>query len=497
MRLLGVQKFLCALKSLNLAKSTPTWESIDSRPIPRWYQNAKFGIFCHWGVYSVPAYRSEWIWWYWKGSSPDPDVQRYIENNFRHGTTYADFANDLSAEFFDANVFKEIVEASGARYFVLTSKHVEGFTMWPSATSWMWNSVDGGPNRDIVGELSKAFNSSSVHFGVYFSQYEWFNRYYLNDVLHNTTNYPAQVSYPQMMELVNEYKPELIWSDGDWERSDEYWKSKEFIAWLYNDSPVKDTVVVNDRWGAGIMGKHGGFLTYMDHYDPGHLLPRKWESCTTLDKYSWGNRRNMRSGDVSSVSDVINLLVRTIACNGNLLLNVGPTNHGMIPPIFEDRLYEIGRWIRRNSEAIFDTNPWMHQNDTDKIWYLVSLPKGYRMKPHAAWTPHVEGSKLYAFFLEFPRAKTVTLPSVLYEEGISAEVLLDEGQREEIEVMGEHGEPVTLHFDSHQHLAAYGKIVVAFEHFSAKYRDPIRYLKKMGILDSDGHPTRMGQFTKT
>uniref|UniRef100_A0A915C928 alpha-L-fucosidase n=4 Tax=Parascaris univalens TaxID=6257 RepID=A0A915C928_PARUN len=231
----------------------------------------------------------------------------------------------------------------------------------------MWNSVDVGPHRDIVGELSKAFKGSAVHFGVYFSQYEWFNRYYVGDTVNNSTKYPELVSYPQMAELVNEYMPEIIWSDGDWDKSDAYWRSKEFIAWLYNDSPVKDTVVVNDRWGAGIMGHHGGFLTYMDHYDPGHLLPRKWESCTTLDKYSWGNRRNMRSTEVLSASEVIDLLVRTIACNGNLLLNIGPTNHGMIPAIFEDRLSEVGQWVRRNSEAIFDTYPWMYQNDSDKI----------------------------------------------------------------------------------------------------------------------------------
>ncbi|VDD96504.1 unnamed protein product, partial [Enterobius vermicularis] len=175
----------------------------------------------------------------------------------------------FKAEFFDPNVFREVVEASGARYFVITSKHHEGFTLWPSKTSWSWNSVDVGPHKDIVGELKKAFLQSKVHFGIYFSQFEWFNRYFLSDSTNNTTDYVEKISYPQMLELVSDYQPEIIWSDGDWEMSDKYWKSKEFLAWLYNKSPVKDTVVVNDRWGAGDAGVHGGFLTYSDHYDPG------------------------------------------------------------------------------------------------------------------------------------------------------------------------------------------------------------------------------------
>lgn len=91
------------------------------------------------------------------------------------------------------------------------------------------------------------------------------------------------------------------------------------------------------------MGKHGGFMTYSDHYDPGKLLEKKWENCMTLDKHSWGNRRDMKASEVNTAYEIIEQLARTIACNGNLLLNVGPNMHGQIPAIFEDRLEEIGR----------------------------------------------------------------------------------------------------------------------------------------------------------
>ena len=158
------------------------------------------------------------------------------------------------------------------RYYVLTSKHHGGFCNWKTATSQGWNSVDTGPQRDLVGELASAIrNRTSVHFGLYFSQFEWFNDWYLADKAAKfaTQVYPAMVSLPQMYELVNMYQPEIVWSDGDWEAPDTYWNSTEFLAWLYNESPVKDTVVVNDRWGSGCTCKHGGYWTCQDRYNPG------------------------------------------------------------------------------------------------------------------------------------------------------------------------------------------------------------------------------------
>jgi alpha-L-fucosidase len=97
-----------------------------------------------------------------------------------------------------------------------------------------------------------------------------------------------------MHEIIEKYEPDVLWSDGDWGKSDEYWQSKQFIAWLFNDSPVKDKIVVNDRWGAGVIGHHGSFLTGSDKFIPGHLIKRKWECCMTLDKKSWGYRRDLK-----------------------------------------------------------------------------------------------------------------------------------------------------------------------------------------------------------
>ncbi|CAG2110055.1 unnamed protein product, partial [Medioppia subpectinata] len=130
-------------------KYAPNWDSIDKRPLPGWYDEAKIGIFIHWGVFSVPSFGSEWFWWSWSGTH-DKAYNDFMSHNYKPGFTYADFAHQFTAEFYDPNHWAEIFKASGAKYVVLTSKHHEGYTMWPSKTSFNWNSVDIGPNRDLL-----------------------------------------------------------------------------------------------------------------------------------------------------------------------------------------------------------------------------------------------------------------------------------------------------------------------------------------------------------
>lgn len=110
-----------------------------------------------------------------------------------------------------------------------------------------------------------------MKFGLYHSLYEWFNPLYLADKRSNFSkdDFVHQKILPEMTELIEEYQPDVLWSDGDWETTDDYWQSKQFLAWLYNESPVKETIVVNDRWGTGIPCKHGDFYTCTDRFNPG------------------------------------------------------------------------------------------------------------------------------------------------------------------------------------------------------------------------------------
>uniref|UniRef100_A0A7E4V3M6 Putative alpha-L-fucosidase n=1 Tax=Panagrellus redivivus TaxID=6233 RepID=A0A7E4V3M6_PANRE len=454
---------------LDAAKYEPNWSSIDSRPLPLWYDDVKFGIFTHWGVYSVTAFH-DWIWYYWR-EKKNPEIISFIDKHF-HGQSYADIATQLTAEYFDPAQFADIVAASGAKYFVLTSKHHEGFTLWPSDTSFNWNAVDVGPKRDLVGTLKEAFNKTDIHFGLYFSLMDWFHPLYLSDKANNKSEFVDQVSYRQMLGITSKYEPEIIWTDGDWDRTPEYWKSKEFLTWLYNESPVKDKVVVNDRWGYGAMGKHGGYLTYSDNYDPGQLLPRKWENCMTLDKESWGYRRNMKASDVNTVKEVLDQLVRAISCNGNLLLNIGPDRFGRIPPIFEERLRSIGKFIKANSVAIYGTKPWIHQNDTT-IWYTSSVRNDAGLDPRRIFNPQdQENTIVYAWIFDIPDNGTVNLPSVKPTDKTNITVL---GTTISVaHSSADQGISVDLHVLPFQKLPSTDVIILKIEYVATSHHNPIK-----------------------
>ncbi|XP_062996400.1 tissue alpha-L-fucosidase isoform X2 [Elgaria multicarinata webbii] len=360
-----------ASASASPQRYTPDWASLDSRPLPCWYDDAKVGVFVHWGVFSVPAWGSEWFWWHWQGARL-PDYDLFVRSRFPPGTTYADFAPRFTARDFQPEQWASLFKEAGARYVVFTSKHHEGFTNWGSPVSWNWNSVDMGPHRDLVAELGDALRKRNIHYGLYHSLLEWFNPLYLLDKKNcfKSQFFVSEKSMPELYELVLRYKPDLIWSDGEWEAPDTYWNSTSFLAWLYNDSPVKDTVVVNDRWGINCSCHHGGFYNCQDKYKPGILPSHKWEMCSSVDKHSWGYRSNMQISELMDAASIIQELVQTVSYGGNYLLNVGPTKEGVIAPIFQDRLLALGQWLSINGEAIYESKPWRVQkeNSTENTW---------------------------------------------------------------------------------------------------------------------------------
>ena len=378
-------------------KYEPNWKSLDQRPIPKWFVDAKFGIFVHWGVYSVPAWApntgdvySRYAEWYWYRIDPQDkdgeEFRRFHLEKYGKNFHYQDFVSDFTAELFDADRWADIMKGSGANYVVLTSKHHEGFTLWPSAQSVNWNSFDVGPHRDICGELSMAVRKKGMRMGFYYSLYEWNHPLYHTDV----NRYVDEHVLPQLKDITLQYKPEILWADGEWEHVSETWKSEAFLAWLFNESPVRNTVVVNDRWGKETRGKHGSF--YTTEYDLVHDVNSKnihfthpWEECRGIAG-SFGYNRNENLEDFSTTKELIHTLIDKVSRGGNLLLNIGPTADGRIPVIMQERLSGIGEWLRVNGEAIYGTR----QCDTDSI---------KADQPFIRFTR--KGHDLYVVFLEW------------------------------------------------------------------------------------------------
>ncbi|MGV8137253.1 MAG: alpha-L-fucosidase [Mangrovibacterium sp.] len=349
-----------------------TWESIDSRPIPSWFEDAKFGIFIHWGLYSVPAYSptvrdnvkfyEQYAEWYWSRWVTTSKTQHYFidyhNRVFGKDFKYQDFASLFKAEMFNPDEWAQRFKEAGAKYVVLTSKHHEGFALWPSEHSWNWNSVDIGPHRDLCGDLTKSVKEKGLHMGFYYSLYEWFNPLYKS----NLRKYVDDHMIPQMKDLVTRYQPDVVWTDGEWDHPSESWRSLQFLTWLYNESSVKNTVVINDRWGKETRGKHGGI--YTTEYDLVHesnatevKFERAWEECRGIAG-SFGYNRNEQLEDYSTSEDLVHILINKVARGGNLLLNIGPTADGRIPEIMQQRLSDMGAWLKVNGEAIYGTRKW-------------------------------------------------------------------------------------------------------------------------------------------
>jgi alpha-L-fucosidase len=407
-------------------KYQPAWESLDSRETPQWFTDAKFGIFIHWGVYSVPAYRpfekndegdivmsGTYAEWYapdvmYKPARNDSFHYRIYGKDFE----YFDFADMFTAELYDPQYWAQLFKESGAKYVILTSKHCEGFAMWPSKEEYSkdWNVGDVGPKRDLLGDLTTEVRKQGLKMGYYYSFLEYWttktNSWPANPAERTGYYVPYDVwkkyHIPEgkyvdrihfhIKELVNNYQPDIIWPDAEWDHDADYWKSKELLAWIYNNAPNKDSIAVNDRWAKGTRGNHGGY--YTTEYGHGSENVKKdhpWEECRGMG-YSFGYNRAENIHHYKDSKQLIHTLIRIVSKGGNLLLNVGPTADGRIPVIMQERLIDIGKWLEMNGEAIYGTRPLNIKSEPEKIHPEAGETILFTQKEDA----------LYAICLEWP-----------------------------------------------------------------------------------------------
>lgn len=350
----------------------PSWLSLEEYQIPKWYKDAKFGIFIHWGVYSVPAFGSEWYprCMYLKDDPAFEHHRRTWGDQSKFG--YKDFIPMFKAEKFDADEWADIFARAGARFVVPVAEHHDGFAMYDCSYS-EWCSAKMGPKRDIVGELSVAVRNKGMVFGVssHRAEHWWFfngGMEFDSDVRDGRWHSlygPAQPSGTQpdkdflddwllrTCELVEKYQPQIVWFDWWIEQPAFEPYLRKFAAYYYNCA---------HEWGKGVAinYKNRAFPPEVAVFDVergqlSDIRPLLWQTDTSISKNSWGYITNH---DYKSAKDIICDLVDIISKNGVLLLNIGPRPDGTIPETEIDILLEIGRWLKINGEAVYGTRHW-------------------------------------------------------------------------------------------------------------------------------------------
>jgi alpha-L-fucosidase len=299
---------------------------VESPPAGAWFPAAKYGLFLHWGLYSLLG-RGEWV----RNRERIPDEE------------YRSLAEQFTVPEFDARAWARFAVESGMRYAVLTAKHHDGFCMWNSQTC-AFNSVNSAARRDIVGEYAQAFREAGLKVGIYYSLGDWQNPDWIRAVRGDEAARFRFVSYTRSLlaELLTGYGPiDVLWYDLPQGLSAEEWEARSLNAMARKLQP---SILINNR---SMLAEDFSVLEQTLHSPPAGRL---WETCLTLNE-SWAYVP--ADHDYKSPRQVVRSLVRAAAGGGNLLLNVGPTGQGAIPTESRRILAEVANWLDRNGQAVF------------------------------------------------------------------------------------------------------------------------------------------------
>ncbi|WP_214317608.1 alpha-L-fucosidase [Nonomuraea sediminis] len=385
---------------------TGDYASLEKHPTPQWFDDAKFGIFIHWGAYSVPAWGPRRSYAEWYGNymnSKNSATYNHHRATYGEDKNYDSFMDDWKAENYRPAEWVKLFKDAGAKYFVLTSKHHEGVALWDTKQSTR-SVVHHGPKKDLARMLFDAAEGSGLKRGFYYSNYEWYNPNYTGRQPTNpytgaqipytgvTTgeDYVSDYMLPQMNELIDDYDPDILWCDGEWERDASYWKMGDTIAHFYNqaaDRPEPKEVAVANRCRVKPGGYRGDQLDFEtpEYEKVPNIRVNKWESSRGIG-FSYGLNKNEPVEDYMSSAEIVHDLVDIVSKNGNLLLDVGPDADGTIPEAQASRLRDVGRWLKTNGEAIYGSTYWTRAEEpASAVPVRYSVNKGDLYATALAW----------------------------------------------------------------------------------------------------------------
>lgn len=436
----------------------PEWDSLAEFQVPDWFRNAKFGIFIHWGLYSIPAHGNEWYSrnMYIKGREEWEYHRKVYGDQKDFG--YKDFIPLFKAEKFDPAQWAQIIKESGARYVIPVAEHHDGFQMYKSRIS-KFNAYDMGPHKDILGELKQEFEKQGLRFGTSSHRAEhWFfmshGREFDSDICEPMKRgdfyWPARPEpdhmdlysrpYPdreyledwllRTAELIDSYMPEVLYFDW-WIQHDAFKPYlKKLMAYYYNRAAQQGKTAAvcykHDAFmfGSGIVDMERGKFADVQHF--------YWQTDTAAARNSWCYTDNL---DYKSGREIILNLIDIVSKNGNLLLNIGPKGDGSIPEGDRKILQEVGAWLNVNGEGIYGSRSWKKAAEgptEEKAGMFTDQSCPVYTEQDFRFT--VKGGCLYAFALKYPENGKLVLRSFRESEDFQKDLF--QGIIEDISILG-------------------------------------------------------------
>ena len=421
---------LFLLAAAGSAAYDPNWDSLKRHPVPEWLQDAKFGIYAHWGVYSVPAYANEW---YARRMYDPKDAKGTYEHHRKTWGTqdkfgYKDFVPMFKAEKFNPDQWAAVIRQSGARYAGIAVMHHDGFALWRSKVN-RWNAGQMGPQRDLYGDLVKSLRAGGLkiiatehhmrtfnwylpaekfveeqrkmHFDLYDPRYaDLYWNQYTSTKAQFTTQWKAK-----LFEVIDNYRPDVLWFDGGDFLSNDVAGTVTSVLAHYLNQVGREAQVLNKFAGNRQFNfpREFGMLTFEAGRDRGPSVDRPWTDDLSIGKNSWGFIQGL---ELQKPAEVILGLVDRVSRGGGLLLSLAPMANGEIPADQQALLREIGDWLKVNGEAIYGTRPWKvaGEGSTEKLMYDRNGHTAWRFDNCTAEDIRFtrKGANLYAIALGWP-----------------------------------------------------------------------------------------------
>jgi len=457
-------------------KYEPTWNSLGRHQIPEWFKDAKFGIYTHWGGYSVPAKGPNGSWYPHNMYKKGTEQYNYHVANYGEPSKfgYKDIIALFKAEKFDADEWAELFQKAGAKFAGPVAEHHDGFSMWNSALT-SWDAFDKGPRRDVVGELEKAIRKrgmkfiTTFHHATHWAYYpHWVKEFDCSDPeytdlygpIHNQdADWPEwynigadELAFMQdkpsrefldlwlgkLVEVIDKYQPDLIWFDGSLDRMHEIYE-KRFFAYYFNQAAKagKEVEVLFKGWDV----PPGVAINDLELGRMKNITRHLWITDTSVD--DMGAWSYVKEAGYKSVNTLVDNLVDRVSKNGMLLLNVGPKADGTIPKPAKERLLGMGKWLDVNGEAIYGTRAWMIYGEGP-----VGMEEGGAYTDHGSHDGSqytgkdirftVKDNTLYAIFLDWPGDEAKIYSLRRFEEELS--IHWEKRDIKRISMLGTEGE---------------------------------------------------------